>query len=107
MAGFSALEGKYSTTYRTDALIIQISSGTNGCPVNDFLCIMIGLFTIPVMLCTGLMFGMSHRKWRKIKQPLSSAWLWLSFFPFAVQHPNHKPSTLRMLWHFHRTNVAF
>ena len=39
MASFSALEGKYSDTYMTDALIGQISFGTNGCPMNDFQCI--------------------------------------------------------------------
>ena len=39
MASFNALEGKYSATYRTDALIRQILSCTNECFISDLLCI--------------------------------------------------------------------
>ena len=38
MDSFSALEGEYSTANGTDPLIRQISSGTNGYPINDFQC---------------------------------------------------------------------
>ena len=38
-ASFNVLEGKYSASYRTDALIRHILSCTNGCFVTDLQCI--------------------------------------------------------------------